>query len=411
MVEIKPFRGWFFDETKITDMNKVVAPPHDVISEIEQEGLYQKSPYNVVRLILPKGDNYSEAAKALETMLSEKIIIQDEKPAYYIYEQDFYHRGQMLRRFGFLALVRAEPLGKNVLPHEMVFSDRIEDRLNLLHALRADLSPVFGLYKDLNSEVREALWCGRSPVPLFEFTDTGEVTHRIWPVYDHGSVAAMFQNRKIIIADGHHRYTAAANFAESAKNEEEKYVLMYLVGQDDPALIILPTHRLLSIPEFNLDDFLKKASNYFNIEEVKDVYELESVLLEADRHTFGMHTKDKSYVMELKDKGIVEKLEGTGHKKHLEVSVLHEFVIGRILGVDVHKLEYAKKPDDVHRLIEEETHDVAFLLRQPEIDDVVKVVEDGDVMPHKSTYFYPKPLAGMIIRMMDSPKTETEKKE
>jgi len=400
MVEIKPFIGWHFDEKTVKDMKLVVAPPHDVISKWEQDELYSKSPYNVVKLILPKSGSPQEAKDALNALIDDKVIVRAEKPAYYIYEQEFTYGGTTLRRFGFLALIKVEKFGNGIFPHEMVFQDRVDERYEMISKTRADLSPVFGLFKDSNSEVREALWCSRDQSPLFDFKDSNGSVHRIWPVYDNSAIAAMFKEKKIIVADGHHRYTAASMLAERDASEDAKYTMIYLVGMDDPALMILPTHRLVTIPEFDLTAFLKKASVYFNIQEMKDVYELESVLVEADEHTFGMHTRDKSFLLELKDKSIIAKLVGIKHKHKLDVSVLQEFVIKRIMGAELHQVSYSKHPDEVKRLIEEETHDVAFLMRRPSVDDVSKVVDEGDIMPHKSTYFFPKPLAGVIIRLI-----------
>ncbi len=401
MVAIKPFKGWAFDTAKAGDITKLVAPPHDVISEEEQKRFKQLSKHNIVRIILPEGDDYSSAARALDELLSKGVIRQDSKPAYYAYEQEFKQRGKSMRRLGFLALVRAEPLGKDVLPHEKTFPDKVKDRLLLLQDSRVETSPAFGLYKG-SAKITKALARGREN-PLFEFKDASGVVNRVWPVYDTKEITDFFKGKKVIIADGHHRYTAASKFAASAKSEDEKFTMMYLVDISDPALKILPTHRLVEDPRFDLMDFLERASEFFDVIKVRDIEELQSKLEKHGKHSFGVHTKDDSYLLRLKDAQHADRFIAGGSRdwKRLDVSVLHALVLDRLLSVPKERIYYAKHQDDVIRMINGRTHNVAFLLPHTDISEVVKIVENNELMPHKSTYFSPKPLAGLVIRFID----------
>jgi len=401
MVKIQPFRGWAFDTAKAGDITKLVTPPHDVISEKERKAFKKLSKHNILRIILPEGDDYSSAARALDELLSKGMIRQDSKLAYYAYEQEFKQRGKGMRRLGFLALVRAEPLGKDVLPHEQTFPDKVKDRLLLLQESRVETSPVFGLYKG-NTKITKALARGREH-PLFEFKDASGVVNRVWPVYDTREITDFFKGKKVIIADGHHRYTAASKFAESAKSEEEKFTMMYLVDISDPALKILPTHRLIEDPRFDIMGFIERASEFFDVIKVKDIDELQSRLEKHGKHSFGVHTKDDSYLLKLKDAQHADRLikEGSSDWKRLDVSVLHALVLDRLLGVPKERIYYAKHQDDIIRMINDKTHHVAFLLPHTDISEVVKIVENSELMPHKSTYFSPKPLAGLVIRFID----------
>jgi len=401
MVAIKPFKGWAFDTAKAGDITKLVAPPHDVISEEEQKRFKQLSKHNIVRIILPEGDDYSSAARALDELLSKGVIRQDSKPAYYAYEQEFKQRGKSMRRLGFLALVRAEPLGKDVLPHEKTFPDKVKDRLLLLQDSRVETSPAFGLYKG-SAKITKALARGREG-HLFEFKDASGVVNRVWPVYDTKEITDFFKGKKVIIADGHHRYTAASKFAASAKSEDEKFTMMYLVDISDPALKILPTHRLVEDPRFDLMDFLERASEFFDVIKVRDIEELQSKLEKHGKHSFGVHTKDDSYLLRLKDAQHADRFIAGGSRdwKRLDVSVLHALVLDRLLSVPKERIYYAKHQDDVIRMINGRTHNVAFLLPHTDISEVVKIVENNELMPHKSTYFSPKPLAGLVIRFID----------
>ncbi len=402
MVDIKPFRGWLYDESKAGDISCLVAPPHDVISDEEQDALYKRSKHNSVRLVLPKS-GHGEAREKLEEFISSGAVVRDEAPAYYIYEQESLHGGKVSNRLGFIALVKAGPLGEDVLPHEMIFPDRAEDRFNLFLEAMADTSPVFGLYEG-DAELRKRLESVRKSKPLFEFRDGQGVINRMWPLRDKAALDAItkaFKGRKIIIADGHHRYTAASNLAKlKGIDTDAGYVMAYLADIDDPALSVLPTHRLVKHRDFDLDAFLEKASGLFHVSRHGDIYSLEDALSESGKHAFGVHTKGNSYILKLKDPSVVETLVPGGKSrdwKNLDVSVLHHIVIDRLMPANG-DITFTKHREDVIELIDSGEYHVALLLRHADVSEVAKIAKNGELMPHKSTYFYPKPLAGMVIR-------------
>jgi len=412
MVGIRPFCGWYYDVGKVGDIESVVAPPHDVISDEEREGLYAKSEHNAVRVILPK-DGYDEAKEALDNMAADGAIKQDDKESFYVYEQEFDLRGKLTKRAGLMALVEAKPFGAgDVLPHEMTFPEKVEDRLQVFWKTRANLSPVFSLYQG-DEEVRRIIDETRAGEPRFEFEDSQGIVNRLWPINDSEDVKDIiqrFKEKKVTIADGHHRYTAAAKFAKLDEAPDSNYVLMYLVDIDDPGLKVLPTHRLLK-HKITLDGIIRSASELFDIMELDGIHELEEALDGNGKYSFGLHTKEKCYLLKLKDPAVIELIiadeEGETKKsrdwKHLDVSVLRGVIFKKLLGLSGELdgiVTYAKHKDDVIRLIDDGTYDLAFLLRHTDVGDVVRIVENGEVMPHKSTYFWPKPLAGLVIRRM-----------
>ncbi len=399
MVEIKPFRGWFYDKDMIGEITKVVAPPHDVISAEQHKKLRKKSKYNIVSVLLPADNDYKKAARILRDLISEKILIKDKTSAYYAYEQEFDNRGKKMKRVGIMALVKAGPLGKDVLPHEKTFPEKVKDRKELLCASHAELCPVFGLYKG-DDDLRKTIYSG-SDAPLIEFIDDDGVKNRIWRVKETGKITRFFEDQKIIIADGHHRYTAASQFAKEGKGDG--FTLMYLADVTDPALKILPTHRLVEHQEFDLDRFLKEASEHFHAKKANGINALESMLEDGGKHSFGLHTKKGSYLLKLKDADAASLLikGGSDDWKKLDVSVLHRLMIDGILGADIASISYSKSHGEVAQLIDGGVYDVAFLLPHSDVGEVVKIAENREVMPHKSTYFYPKPMAGVVIHIVE----------
>jgi uncharacterized protein (DUF1015 family) len=398
MATIKPFRGWFYDQHKIGDISKVVAPPHDVLSDEEYGELLKRSEHNIARILLPPDDDYKAAAESLKGLIKDGIIRQDGKPAYYAYEQELRRRGKTERRLGFVALVKAEPFGKDVLPHELTFADNVEDRFKLLKEANAELCPVFGLFRG-SSRIRELLEKGRDR-PLFEFTDDNGVTNRVWRVGDTDEITQVFKDKKIIIADGHHRYTAASQFAKSGRGG---FTMIYLADIEDPSVRILPTHRLVQRPGFDIYDFLKRSSDLFEVRELGGIGELESELERQGKHSFGVYTKNSSHLLKLKDARAIDELipEGSREQKQLDVSVLNGILLKKLLKAYKEPVSYSKRQDDVVRLIGDGSHDVAFLLSNMHVRDVVDIVEKGELMPQKSTYFYPKPLSGVIIHIIE----------
>ncbi len=266
MAEIHPFRGVRYDVAKVGSMSGVVAPPYDVIDGALQDKLYEASPYNVIRLELnrpepgdaPGADRYGRAAGFLKDWIRQGVLKEEDHPAFYVYDQTYEVEGESYTRRGFLARVRLEPFGEGrIFPHEQTLSGPKADRLALYHATEFNLSPIFGLYPDTEGAVQRAVEGAiRDHAPL-EAVDHLGVVHRLWPVYDqeaHTTVQGMMTDRPVFIADGHHRYETGLKYRDekaaagklSGTDDPANFCLMMLVGMNDPGLLILPTHRLVS---------------------------------------------------------------------------------------------------------------------------------------------------------------------
>src|SRR5215831_10700434 len=289
MADIRAFRAFRYDLGRAGALADVVAPPYDVIDPALQQALYDRSPYNVIRLILNKetpqdtdADNrYARAARSLRDWQAEGVLAQDSARGLYVYHQDFEAEGRRSTRKGFLARVRLEPFGKGrIYAHEETMSGPKADRLKLFHATHMNLSPIFGLYPDEGGAVQKALddVAGRA-LPL-EATDHLGVVSRLWPVSDQhavSTVTGLMGPKPVFIADGHHRYETALHYLEERRGAGEvrddeaaaNFILMMLVSMSDPGLVILPTHRLISgLPELTAEKLRGLLEKEFEIETV-----------------------------------------------------------------------------------------------------------------------------------------------
>src|SRR5262245_37992105 len=289
MADIRAFRAFRYDLGRVGTLGDVVAPPYDVIDPALQRALYDRSPYNVVRLILNKEEptdtatenRYTRAARFLREWRHDGILAQDSARALYVYHQEFEVERQRYTRRGFLARVRLERFGEGkIYPHEETLAGPKADRLKLLQATAMNLSPVFGLFPDEAGEVQAVFdrAVGRT-LPL-EATDHLGVVHRLWPVSDQRAVSAvtgLMGPKPIFIADGHHRYETAVRYLDQRREAGEvrdaesaaNFVLMMLVSMNDPGLAILPTHRLVSgIPSLTADQLRSRLRDHFQVDTV-----------------------------------------------------------------------------------------------------------------------------------------------
>ncbi len=438
MAEIRPFRGVLYDTDKAGDISSVVAPPYDIISPEQQEELHRRNPLNVIRLILGKeypGDSegqskYSRAAELWEKWLSEGILIEDPRPALYVLCDQYRSiYGDMKSRIGFISAVRIERPGDgSVKPHEGTLDRPKADRLNLIRAVKANLSPIFSMYSDPEFKVDSAIKDAISGTnPLFDFTDTGSVERMMWRITDEGvigHVISELSDRNVFIADGHHRYETSLNFMEELdlgssrpESDSHRYVMMYLANAEDDALSIFPSHRVIrNNPSFSPDSFLDRAGNFFDIlnfgssgseAPVHLVQEIAEVRKDG-RKAFGLCLgNDRFYVMILKQEISIEPyLEEKRSKdwQELDTAVVHYLIIRQILGdmTPMSKkdelISYEVDPVKAANMVISGGYQIAILLNPTEVKQVKAVAENREKMPPKSTYFYPKLITGLVMR-------------
>ncbi|MBU0480263.1 MAG: DUF1015 domain-containing protein [Proteobacteria bacterium] len=445
MAIIAPFRGLRYNKDVVSRLEEVVTPPYDVINAKGQQDLLEKNPYNMIQLDLGKtsqeavsDERYSRARQLLDTWQSEGILQRDEDHSIYLYFIDYQHpSGRRFTRKGLICLTGLAEFSEGIVkPHEKVFRGVVTDRLRLLDACRTQFSQVFAVYPDEMGEVMAALESAKKPEPLAECEDQDGCRHSLWQVSDREAIArarALFAAKSVYIADGHHRYTTALQMREKIAGMEGRknvaadssfnFVMMYLCAIEDPGLSVLPTHRLVRLPETSADALVAKLGEAFQVKEVAGgtrevlVAEVLAGMDEArDAATvFGLYHpgEDRCFLLRMKDGAMA----GAGLDtipaplRELDVVVLSELILGHHLGldheicVDKNLIDYFSDPDEaLDKAVKESaglnSTSVIFLMNNTLVSQVKNVSDAELVMPHKSTYFYPKILTGMVMNQL-----------
>ena len=442
MANILPFKGIFYNREKIKELSQVLAPPYDIISSEAQERYYQMSPYNIIRLILGKkfpGDNeannrYTRSAQFFQEWCEKEILIRDDLPSIYLLEQEYELRsdmfrevetprgkGKIIKRRGFIALAQLEDFSKGIVrPHEGTMAEPKRDRLNLIRACRANFSQIFTTYEDLENRI-DRLWEEKkNETPLIDLINEENIRHRLWRIDDQkllNWIVEGMRDKKLFIADGHHRYESALEYRnELRKNnprhspqESYNYVMSYFVNMENEGLNILPTHRAIrNFEGFDGKRLIVEAGKYFDMKMVNNLKELLNQMKnEKAKHRIGMYVGgNEFYLLGLKDERIIKGLiKGRAEIFcELDVVILHTLIIERVLKISPESQEsitYSEKINETVGKVRDGSHCVAFFLRPVKVSEFKAVVEAGELMPKKSTFFYPKLLSGLVINKIE----------
>lgn len=450
MAEIAPFRGILYrpQADQQPDVSALLAPPYDVISEAQRQGLAARSPHNAVHLILPKDDRggdsdgkYELAGAALRRMLHEGALQRDAQPALYRYHQVFVPPGSTgpgstssiastspIVRRGFICRIRLHRFSEGVvLPHERTLAGPKLDRLKLKRATRTHLSQVFGLYDDTARDTDAVFSSIESrPPDLFGTTDDN-VLHRLWRLSDRTAMAQvcrLLRDKRIYIADGHHRYETMLALREEWRREPgyrgndsaAEYGSIFLCNARDPGLIVFPTHRVLhSVPGFDLDALLRKLGEHFDIVESSlGSHEIAQATLRAYGErgpSFLLCSAGRSLFLTRRPEARAA-VGGPDVLRDLDVTVLHALVFEQALGIDrvaqeaQTNLRYLKDfGQALQAAAGRDGEQAVFLLNPTRVEQVMSVAEAGEVMPQKSTYFFPKIASGIVLNPVDPSET------
>jgi len=432
MVATAPFPGLLYNSERIQDLSQVVAPPYDVINPEDQTRYYRRHEQNIIRLELGKelpGDSshenrYTRAQRYLNAWRKEGLLLQDAEPSYYFYRIDYKTpSGEFKTVKGFFSLVRlGEYSPGGISPHEETFPHPKADRLALLRACRANLSPIFGLYSDPSHAIIEQIEAVLDPTrPGINLVDDDGIRHRLWKIQDPLALRYLTQQmekKPVLIADGHHRYETARTFHREEGSEASDWVLMYLSPIEDTGLTILPTHRVLSgLSIFEPQRWLHQMGTDFQLTSYPFTVRTQSGecqrLLEEmasgekGDHRFGLYASGvpafhlltiRSSHPVLLQSGIRRAFEG----HILDIDVLNKILLPNYLGLadPSRHLQFVKNESEAIRLVEGGAQWV-FLLNPPTIQDIRALSLAGERMPQKTSYFYPKPLTGLVIRLLD----------
>jgi uncharacterized protein (DUF1015 family) len=414
VAEVLPLQALHYDLGKVGSLADVVAPPYDVVDDAQRAELAARSPYNVVELDLPRnpggGDPYGHAAELLARWTDEGALAHDDEPQIWALEQDYgTPDGSRLTRRGFLARVRLAPYGEGIRPHERTQPGPKEDRLRLTRATHHNLSPIFALHPGNAWRHLEPALGGE---PWGEVTDEDRTTHRVWRIGDpavHEAISSELEPGELLIADGHHRYeTSLAYQREVGRGGPADYVLMALVSLEDPGLTVFPTHRLIS---GLADDPARQEALATGLREAFEVEEVSTDQLDPGGSegvgVFGYidsHFK-RAFRLRLRDTTRVDEAlaDRSAAYRTLDAAILEELVLKGILGMSTDDIAakrgigYTPSIDEALAKLDSGDYQAAFLLRPTPVQQVRDVAAEGETMPPKSTYFFPKLLTGFAF--------------
>lgn len=426
MAQISSFKGMRFNTEKAGEIDKLCCPPYDIISEEERLAFIDNNEHNIIRLEKPTGDDpYTTARDILKKWEDEGILIREDKPALYIYEEEFTAYGKRNAIKGIICRLKLEEFSRGiVLPHEFTLSKAKEDRLNLMKATNCNFSQIYGLYMDEEHTTLKSIDELSKGKADLEFTDNDNITHRMWIADDADFINKLvsdFTDRKIYIADGHHRYETALNYRNfcrengiSKVGDAQDYQMIYLVDMEHPGLVVFPTHRLVrDLGSFDKEEVIRKCSQYFDIEEYDGTDNMEALLRESDRSgkkAFGFYVgSGKWYLLTLKDITVMDALlpDLCVASRRLDVTVLHTLILEEIFGIDKENmaqqinLTYTKFFEEAISSVDNGSAQCSFVLNSTKVTEIRDVASEGEKMPQKSTYFYPKMITGMVMNKLD----------
>ena len=413
-MEILPINALVYNKDKVS-VDDVIAPPYDVIDDNYRNKLYDKSLHNIVRLILSREkDPYSDAASNFADWQNKKILTPTNKPSvFFIIQQYENEHGKVIERKGFIARNKIENFSEgNILPHEYTMGGPKQDRLNLVTATGAFFSQIFMVYNDTKYTIEDKVYSKYKDAPFIDTTDDNKVRNIVYIIDDTEDIRIIqdtLRDKKLLIADGHHRYETSMNYSnQHPENEYAKYVMSYFTNAADENLIIYPTHRIVekNIPA---DEILSSVKKYYDIETVTNKNEFLNKIEQENKKqiTTGLIIKNDEnyYVLKLK-KDVQKIIDKPEVLQNLDLTVLHELILKKEFGFTDDELmaqngiKYEKREQVA---FESTKHNASacFIMAYPRMEDILKISAAGYRMPQKSTYFYPKLLSGIVINKLN----------
>jgi uncharacterized protein (DUF1015 family) len=418
---IKPFNGIVYNPAKAGDMNKLVCPPYDVISPEHEIVLKKRSPYNYIHVMLAKADakhadddaRYAQAGATFQAWLKDGILVRDEKPCIYYTKQEYKIMGQRHSRMGFLAVMKIDDGKAKIFPHEKTHAGAKEDRFKLWSALKAACSPIFVCFSDRQKKVESIFQRKVAPTqPFVDVVEDDGTRNICWRLDDPALIAeitATFEGQNLFIADGHHRYEVAKRYREmmlartpgATGDEPWNYVMTYFTNIDSKELQIFPIHRIFR----NFPQDISFLEEIFRIDSIKKRDDLAVTLAQAGRneHAFGLYTKKGIQLLRLKNKSQIDAFikEGSKEYRSLDSLILKAFVLDR-LDIKSEDIVYCNKEmDECFSAVDEGRAGAAFFLNPVRIEQLRAIALNGEKMPPKTTYFYPKALSGVALHGLE----------
>ena len=428
MVLLKPFRGWRYDLDVVGDPAAVLSPPYDLITPQMQSSLRQLSPYNVVHLEAGEGldwshtayDQYSDTAALFREWTGKGVMKRDTEPSYYLSRQVFRHQGREWSRLGLTVCVGLEPYdGGQVLPHEYTESPAIRDRVSLMKACNANFSPIMALYRDAEGALAPIFEQVMSGLPVLDVDDGLGQRSTLWQISSASiseSISSYFRDKPVFLADGHHRYEAALEFQRdklgsggTGPNQAYNFVMMTLIGFDDPGLVVLPYHRLLGglSPE-KYSEVRRALGRIFESTPILNSKQLDAESVAQEVAERGRERYAMAMVGPAGDAPVLLTLRqevdwrNWGPLAVSEAWILEEQVLKPVLGEDtLNHLGYIHDHQEAVESVTSGDRQLAFLLKPFPMVQFETVVSQGQRLPRKSTFFYPKLPTGLVINQLE----------
>lgn len=421
MAEVRPFKALRFTE-KAGDISELCCPPYDIISDEQRLEYIKRNERNIIRLELPRdGENrYAEAARVLKEFTADGYLGQDEKEGFYIYSESFFVDGEQYQFKGIVARVKIEEFSKGIiLPHEETLSKAKADRFELMNATMCNFSQIYSLYNDdgtVSGKINEV----SSGPAVQSFTDGDGVTHSLWTVTDKATCdyfCRAFADRKLYIADGHHRYETSLNFrnhlreqGRAVEGDECDYVMMFLVDMENDGLVVFPTHRVVhDIAGYDTEKVMDVCKDSFDIVKHGDSTDIRTLLKEKydnGQTAFALYVnKQLWYMLTLKSHSVLDDMcaDYSDALKNLDVNVLHKLILERAFGIDKANmskqtnLTYTRDISEAISAVDSGDANCCFIMNPTRVTEISAVAAAGEKMPQKSTYFYPKLITGMVM--------------
>jgi uncharacterized protein (DUF1015 family) len=421
MAQIKPFRAVFYNQAKVNNLSHVICPPYDIISPRKQEYFHDLDVHNFIHIDLgkdiPGEDKYIRAANYFQQWLKDEVLVLDEGPAIYFYSHQYWINREKKMRLGFLAALKLEERNNSVFGHEHTRLEPKEDRLKLIREVKANLSPIFVVFADKKRLVNQ-MWNHhvQNIKPFIDITDEDRNVHKVWRVTDPkllDKVTGFMKDESMFIADGHHRYEVSCTYKDEMKKkfpgstgeESFNYTLAYFTNIDPVGLTILPIHRLLTLDSApDIDKFTLGLEDYFNVDELRDRQKFFFMLEKAGvaEHAIGMYYGKRYWLIRLKNVKVVDKLitDKPPEYRRLDVSILNTLIIKRLVQGDLGNnkaVSFIPEKEELLQAVDADDKKIAFFLNPTKMDQIISVALAGEKMPPKSTYFYPKPVSGLLI--------------
>ena len=419
MAKVSPFKGWRYNPDVIENIEDVFVPPYDVITAEEQEEYYNRSPHSFIRINLnsaPGNEKYFSAANTLNMWIGSGVLVEEDQPAIYIFSQSFTVDGSLVDRIGCVCSLELSELGDTVLPHEQTIDKHLDDRYHLMESTSANSGQIFMCYKDEEMILEELYNDIKDALSISVTLD--DVEYNVWPIMDNITIqkfVSMLDSKTLVIADGHHRYKTALKYASKYNAPAAQHVMVSLVNSKNPGMQIMPTHRLLKDIDKTIEDIKKDIKHYFSYKEFVGAEKLliEMKKMENQNCILGLYHKisNTGLLLEFKSWEMLNELMSQQSKslRELDTNILHSFLLRDVFNIDTNRqkdlkhLSYLRGNNSAIKMLEkEEDYDIVCFVNPPSLDEVFSIAEAGEVMPQKSTYFFPKVYSGLITRCFNN---------